>query len=383
MWTVARFSLAPPFDLDFQPLMQRMKTLQLPHYSAPSQLILRRISAFGWQRLWVVNYPADDFLVRLQAEQPGGERRAFGHDYAAFSHVRGRLLAAGYPVDDLLFGPVQPLVDRPYDAALVFLPKSRPLLEMTLAMTVAQLAAGAAVYLVGENKAGIRSSRAQLEQWVGPAKQLETGRHCVLFLAHLQQAPAPFDLEQWLNYFQIKVRDLELRVASLPGVFSHGRLDHGTRLLLESLDPPPGESILDFACGVGVIGAALLKRWPHLQVDLADVSALSLEATRRTMAANGLAPSQVIASDIFSNINGVYDQIVSNPPFHTGVETNYRLVTAFIEGAHRHLRPGGSLRIVVQRFLKIQPLIEAQVGPCRVVAQNRQYAVYEGVKPKT
>jgi 16S rRNA (guanine1207-N2)-methyltransferase len=350
--------------------------------SAPSQLLLRRLATLHNQRLLVVQYPADDFLLRLQSEPLDGQITAFGHDYAAYTHVQQRLLSAGWGAGDLIFGPLQPPADRAYDAALIFLPKSRPLLEMTLAMTVALLPAGAALYLVGENKAGIRSSRAQLEQWVGPVKQLETGRHCVLFLAHLQQAPAPFDLEAWLTYFQVKERDLDMTVASLPGVFSHGRLDPGTRLLLETLEPPTGERVLDFACGAGVIGAALLKRWPHLQVDLADVNTLALEATRRTMAANGLAPGQVIASDIFSNIQSVYAQIVSNPPFHTGVETDYGLVNAFVQGAKQHLEVGGALRIVVQRFLKIQPLIEAQVGPCRIVAQDRHYAVYEATRPR-
>lgn len=359
--------------------------MNAPHrqpLSAPSQLMLRRLAALQGQRLLVVHYPDDDFLLRFRSNQPDSKITAFGHDYAAYAHVRERLLSAGYQGDDLVFSPMHPPADCLYDAALIFLPKSRPLLEMTLAMTVALLPVGAAVYLVGENKAGIRSSRRQLEQWVGPAKQLETGRHCVLFLAHLQQAPAPFALEMWLKHFQIEVDDLELTVASLPGVFSHGRLDNGTRLLLETLEPPRGEHLLDFACGAGVIGTALLRRWPHLQIDLADASALALEATRRTMAANGLAPANVIPSDIFSNIHGFYDQIVSNPPFHTGVETDYRLVTTFVQGAHQHLLPGGCLRVVVQRFLKIQPLIEAYVGPCRVVIQDRHYTVYEGTKPK-
>lgn len=359
-----------------------MNALQRQLLSSASQLLLRRLAALQNQRLLVVHYPDDDFLLRLKTDQPDGQIMAFGHDYAAYAHVRERLLSAGHQADELVFGPVQPPADRRYDAALIFLPKSRPLLEMTLAMTVPLLSVGAAVYLVGENKAGIRSSRTQLEQWVGPAKQLETGRHCVLFLAHLQQALTPFELEKWINHFRVEVGDRDLTAVSLPGVFSHGRLDNGTRLLLETLEPPPGERVLDFACGAGVIGAALLKRWPHLQIDLADVSALALEATRRTMVANGLAPAQVIASDIFSNIHGSYDQIMANPPFHTGVETDYRLVTAFVQGAKQHLRPGGALRVVVQRFLKMQPLIEAHVGPCRVVTQDRQYIVYEGTNLK-
>ena len=55
-----------------------------------------------------------------------------------------------------------------------------------------------------------------------------------------------------------------------PGVFSHGRLDAGTRALLEVMRrfPVAGRRVLDFACGSGVIGAFLSALEPTARVGL-------------------------------------------------------------------------------------------------------------------
>lgn len=96
------------------------------------------------------------------------------------------------------------------------------------------------------------------------------------------------------------------------------------------------------------------------------------------MLANDLPVDTIKPSDVFSNVQETYTHILSNPPFHTGVKTDYRMVTTFLQEASRHLVKGGKLRIVANSFLKYQPFIEANVGPCRVVAENRYYRVYEG-----
>ena len=169
---------------------------------------------------------------------------------------------------------------------------------------------------------------------------------------------------------------------SLPGVFAYGRLDEGTRLLLATLSDPMPARVLDVGCGTGVIGAVIQKGRPQTRVDMVDVDALALEATRRTLLANGLPVSdeRIRPSNIFSAVEGRYDLIVSNPPFHAGVKTDDQMVAAFFAQAAQHLNPGGTLRIVANRFLKYRPLIERQLGACRVVRENRSYCVYEGGK---
>ncbi|MCC7354694.1 MAG: class I SAM-dependent methyltransferase [Anaerolineae bacterium] len=345
-----------------------------------SQLLLRNLSGIRGSRLLVVNHPRDEFAILLKQHLPGAEVVAFNTDYAVHRYLCHAYVAAGLNPGDLAFGPTYGPLDKPHDLAVVFLPKSRVLAEMTLALVAAALRPGAQVFLVGENGAGIRSSRAVLERSVGPVRYSDAARHCVLFRATRDTGSASFNLDDWAAGYTVEMREWTLRVISLPGVFSHGHLDEGTRLLLETLDSPPLARTLDFGCGAGIIGATIKKMQPTAIVEMIDTSALALEATRRTLIANGLPSEGISPSEVFSNAQGIYKQIVSNPPFHTGVRTDYGAVTAFLKEAAQHLEGGGTLRMVANRFLRYQPLIEAWVGRCRVVAENRLYRVYEGVR---
>jgi 16S rRNA (guanine1207-N2)-methyltransferase len=344
----------------------------------PSQLLLRnlhRLPATGLAGpLLVVNYPADGVLMQLYRQLPTTVLLAFTQDYAAH---RQALTATVLDSRTLHFAPLLPMESEPCTSALIFLPKSRALLEMTLAMVAPALTPGAPVWLVGENGAGIRSSQALLTARIGPVRTVDNGRHCVLYQATLQNTPSPFQLDEWMTTYAVDHAGGTLTVVSLPGVFSHGRLDEGTRLLIETLEPPAGATVLDFACGTGVIGAVIKERWPEALVDLTDVNALALEATRRTLVSNRLTTRAIFPSDVFSAVTGRYDQILTNPPFHSGVAVDDRVVTTFLREASAHLTPGGALRVVANRFLNYPPLMSAQVGPCRTVAQNRHYAVYE------
>jgi 16S rRNA (guanine1207-N2)-methyltransferase len=177
--------------------------------------------------------------------------------------------------------------------------------------------------------------------------------------------------------YQARFQGRELAVISFPGVFSHGKLDGGTRLLLDSLEVPPGARVLDFGCGSGVIGAAAQILQPDSVVELVDSNAIALEASRRTMLVNNLV-ADIRPTDIFSGVEKIYTLILSNPPFHSGVQTDYRMVERFLAEAANHLDRGGRLRIVANRFLKYPPLIEKHVGKCKIVAEDRSYRVYEG-----
>jgi len=350
-----------------------------------SQLLLRNINRLQGAHILVVNYPDDPFLFSLRASLPAATIVGFNHNYAPHQSLQHTYIAASLNAEDLIFAPLYQAPDRPYDVAIVFLPKSRALIELTLTMTAANLQPGAKLFLVGENDAGIRSQRAVLEKLIGPARSVDSARHCVLLQATLALAAPSINLDDWATAYPLEARHQPLTVVSLPGVFSHGRLDEGTQLLLETLDVPnvgsaTGAHVLDFGCGAGVIGAVIKQTWPASKVELTDANALALEATRRTLLANNLPIEAITPSNIFSNIQGAYTQIVSNPPFHTGVKTDYAIVSAFLKAATQHLEKGGSLRIVANQFLKYQPLIEFYIGPCRVVAENERYRIYEGTR---
>ena len=74
--------------------------------------------------------------------------------------------------------------------------------------------------------------------------------------------------------------------------------------------------ILDLCCGSGCIGIASLKAFPDAQLDLADLSLDAIDVADINIQ-NYALYEQVAAihSDLFENLQGPYDLILSNPPY--------------------------------------------------------------------
>ena len=83
--------------------------------------------------------------------------------------------------------------------------------------------------------------------------------------------------------------DLHLTLATDSGVFSPGRLDPGTRLLLETAPPPPADGdLLDLGCGYGPLALVLARRAPAARIWAVDVNARALALCEGNVAAAGL-----------------------------------------------------------------------------------------------
>lgn len=104
----------------------------------------------------------------------------------------------------------------------------------------------------------------------------------------------------------------EVTRKTLPGVFSREGLDSGSLLLINSFEEPVKGKVLDVACGAGVLASVLAMYSPKMKITLSDVSAAAIEASRATLAANNL-PGEVIASNVYSDIAGRFDTIISQP----------------------------------------------------------------------
>lgn len=133
--------------------------------------------------------------------------------------------------------------------------------------------------------------------------------------------------------------------------------------------------MLDLGCGAGVIGSMIKKRAPNAQITMTDIHAMALESARKTLSENQLQ-GEVYASDVFSNIEGKFDLIISNPPFHDGIDTAYRAVTELITQAKWHLNQGGELRIVANAFLPYPELLKQHFNDYQVLAQTGKFKVY-------
>lgn len=299
-----------------------------------------------------------------------------------------------------LRGAAVPVVARPWyraderhDGALVFLPQGRERLRMVLSMVAAAVLPGAPVWLVGQNKAGVRSAEGTLREVLGEPVTLDTMNKCRLYrVARPRDRDLPPDgagshLQDWEVRFEVEHPALPrpIQVVGFPGVFSHDRLDRGTAVLLRHLAllrlDEGVERVLDLCCGTGVLGAAAAMLAPQAHVDLADDDLLAVEAARRTLEANGLVNGEAFSSHGWSVFRpsergrGRYDVLLLNPPFHDGVQTSHDAVKRILADAPEHLVPTARTRVVANRHLRRQELVRESFGMADLLDEAEGFQV--------
>lgn len=323
-----------------------------------SQVLLRQAALFS-EPTMLAGLPADELLGELP--------QACGWSWNHADHLY---------LDKRFPGRAAVAIDVPekdFEQAVLFLPKSRELTDYLLQALASRLN-GKMLYLVGEKRSGIESIARQLDR-LGSPQKLDSARHCQLWRVHIETCPAPPVLQTLARQYRLELTDGALEVISLPGVFSHGRLDRGSHLLLQHLHDLPEGHLLDFGCGSGILGAALKHRYPSSQITLLDSDAFALESSRLTLERNALQ-ADVLAGSGISSAPAELSAIISNPPFHQGVHTHYQATEQLLIQAGRHLRSGGELRIVANSFLKYPPLLEQYLGPSRILAEADGFRIY-------
>lgn len=258
------------------------------------------------------------------------------------------------------------------DTLIYYWPKNKPEAQFQLMNILSLMPSGSDVFVVGENRSGVRSAEQMLADYA-PLNKVDSARRCGLYHGRLEKQPQ-FSLESWWAEYNID----GLTIKTLPGVFSRDGLDVGSQLLLSTLTPHTKGKVLDVGCGAGVLSAALASHSPKARLTLCDVSAPAVEASRATLAANGLE-GEVFASNVFSEVKGRFDMIISNPPFHDGMQTSLDAAQTLIRGAVRHLNSGGELRIVANAFLPYPKILDETFGFHEVIAQTGRFKVYRTV----
>jgi 16S rRNA (guanine1207-N2)-methyltransferase len=141
--------------------------------------------------------------------------------------------------------------------------------------------------------------------------------------------------------------DLHLKLATDSGVFSPGRLDPGTRLLLEVAPPPPADGdLLDLGAGYGPLALALAAKSPRARIWAVDVNRRAIDLCSRNAASAGLANVRCLEPDDAS-LPSSFQLIWSNPPIRIGKQALHAMLSGWLD----RLAGGARAYLVVQRNL--------------------------------
>ncbi|WP_274052579.1 methyltransferase [Thalassomonas haliotis] len=338
--------------------------------SNPSQLLMRNSDLLEAEWPLLINLPADALLADYLREHPNSKITCFNNN---FEHYLA--LKQSYPGKAEFVFDSQYKSGKQHDLVIIAFPKSKAELAFTLAMINPQLAENTPVLIVGENNGGVKSTGKLAADYIHHISKVDSARHCTLFSGLANTELPAFDINAWFKHYHFTLGEIELEIASLPGVFSQNALDKGTELLLNNLPDKLEGELLDFGCGAGVISCFIGKKYPQAQLALLDVSALALASAEKTLDINGLT-GRVFPSNSLSEVRGKYQHIVSNPPFHKGVKTHYGATESFLKQIKDHLKPKGNITIVANNFLSYKPIMESAIGTTTTVINEKGFAIY-------
>jgi len=150
---------------------------------------------------------------------------------------------------------------------------------------------------------------------------------------------------------RVVLPDVYLELATDSGMFSPGRLDPGTRFLLEAVATPPvrpptGGDLLDLGCGYGPIACSLAVRSPGATVWAVDVNERALALCAANADRAGLANVRAVLPDA-PCLPAAFAGIWSNPPVRIGKQALHELLRHWLA----RLAPDAAATLVMGRNL--------------------------------
>lgn len=155
-----------------------------------------------------------------------------------------------------------------------------------------------------------------------------------------------------LRTVELSQRGRTVRLWSSDRVFSSGKLDLGTRQLLDVVGPvPTSGNLLDLGCGWGPLATYMALEAPEAKVWAVDVSHRALDLMQRNAdrhnLENILVLSEADALEKAGTDDTRFDLIWSNPPVRIGKKPMQQLLSRWL----LRLSENGEAYLVVARNL--------------------------------
>lgn len=256
-----------------------------------------------------------------------------------------------------------------YGAALVFVPRAKPLAQALVAQAVA--VTDGRVIIDGAKTDGIES--------ILKAARRRTAVSAPLSKAHgkLFWFDAGPGFEDWAAGAP---HQIEGGFVTAPGVFSADGIDPASKLLGDHLPVKLGAQVADLGAGWGYLSARVLERDDIELLHVVEADHAALNCARKNLPD---ARVQLHWEDATRWQPGEkLDSVITNPPFHTGRAADPGLGRAFIRAASAMLKPRGQLFLVANRHLPYETEMDRVFAQVEETAGDNRFKVLHGARPR-
>ncbi len=271
-----------------------------------------------------------------------------------------------------------------FDAVLVLPGRQRQEARAQLANAVEKARDGGIVVACAPNTEGAKTLESDLSDLLGGVEKLTKNKCRVVWETVRSASVNRVLLKEWLSLDAPKPV-LDGAYVSRPGIFAWDRIDPASKLLADHLPETLKGRGADLGAGFGYLARTVFEKAPKVaSMDLYEAEKRALDLAEENLAAfRGKKPMTGIWSDVTKGIEGPYDFIVSNPPFHqAGKADRADVGQAFIRAAAQGLRSGGEFYMVANRHLPYEHTLFEVFANVSMLADEGGYKVIRAVKGK-
>lgn len=269
-----------------------------------------------------------------------------------------------------------------FDLVLVKVPKTNALLEHQLIQLRPAIHSKTVFIAAGMVKHMQRSAFQAIEKFIGPLTTSMAVKKARLIFSTPTES-----MQKIVSPFPSRYVDEEtgLTMVNHANVFSRGRLDSGSRLLISQIPKiTSANKVADLACGNGVLGISYKQHHPDTNLLFTDESYMAVESAKinhQTCFPDSHTQTQFVTQNGLANVaDGTLDLVICNPPFHQQHAIGEAVATGLFKDSKRCLRRGGQLWIVANHHLGYKDKLTRLFGHCSSVTKNRQFVVLQSIK---
>jgi 16S rRNA (guanine1207-N2)-methyltransferase len=271
-----------------------------------------------------------------------------------------------------------------FDAVLVLPGRQRQEARAQLARAVSRVKTGGVVIACASNTEGARTLERDLGDLLGDARNLTKNKCRVVWATVSDSTRDDALLSEWLD-LDAPRSVLDGTWISRPGIFAWDRIDPASQLLAGLLPDTLKGKGADLGAGFGFLTRSVLEKAPGVvAMDFYEAEKRAVDLAEQNLAAfKGKKAINGIWADVTRGIEGPYDFIVSNPPFHqTGRADRADIGQDFIRVAAAGLRAGGEFFMVANRHLPYEHVLGEVFASVTQLADEGGYKVIRAVRAK-
>jgi len=228
------------------------------------------------------------------------------------------------------------------------------------------------IYISGKKKSGLKRYRKYLQQNSQKEKIGTQGNILAYKFSKISKMPE-VDIEK---HFKTELNNMEADFKTSEGLFSSGKLDEGTKILLENINLENPNKILDLGCGYGAISVFLSKKY-KATFYLSDDNARASKYAKKNMEKSGAENFKIKTADCLDGFQDEkFDVIISNPPTHQGKGVTDKIFNQAAEALSKQ----GELWLVYNQNMRFEDELSEKFNKVEKVEQEDNFLVLKAVK---